>query len=119
MSLQDLGLIGGDEDLSDVNESPVIEDSSSIEKKTTPDIFTIKVGRKQSHAKYFVEDVEEVTRLMHALRKAAQETQKKLTMGVVNSMSLPRNKVISGLLGSSPTKWRPLGDVVFREGDDE
>ena len=110
MSLQDLGLIGGDEDSSDPNDSSAMGDSPIVERKTAPDVFTVKVGRKQSHAKYFLEDVEEVTRLMHALRRAAQETPKKLTMGVVNSIRT---------MGVSPSKWRPLGDSVFREGDEQ
>jgi len=109
MSLQDLGLIGGDEDSSDQNDS--VTESPIVERKGAADVFTVKVGRKQSHSKFFLEDVEEVTRLMHALRKTAQETQKKLTVGVVNST---RNRP-GGLIGTSPGKWKPLGDELFKE----
>jgi trehalose 6-phosphate synthase/phosphatase len=80
MSLQDLGLID------DVEGAESVESSPYVERRSGPEVFTVKIGggRTDTHAKFYLEDVEAMTRLLEALKKASEEKNSKLTQHTIS-----------------------------------
>jgi trehalose 6-phosphate synthase/phosphatase len=71
MSLQDLGLL---DELEQTGPAIMTEKTESTpagtEKLSSPEVFTVKVGRTDTKARFYVEDSEWVTKLLEALKKA-------------------------------------------------
>ena len=105
MSLQDLGGLVHDDPTSPLSSTKVSE------------LFTVKVGRKKTCAKFYVESPSEVGSLMTALRSAAEESigESLLTLkGVREGQARPSAPSTPGR-GILNARWRPLSDLVFRE----
>jgi hypothetical protein len=68
MSLQDLGLLDDTDELSEARSSE-FGDTPALEKLFVPEIFTVKVGRTDTKARFYLEDSEAVLRLLEVLKK--------------------------------------------------